>query len=197
MASRVLLALFLTTSVSAAESRLVDGLVASVAGEAVLRSDVAQVVLLSRAEAGADDGPAVTDDERRRALDRLVDELVVVAEAKRLSLFSPDAEEVAAARERLVQRSPGLDARWRAEGWSDSSLDAVLFRRLQADRYLESRARFGRGAGAKDVASSSRFVAELRRRAQVVVTGFVTGAAARERSAGRISAAEAAQRAAR
>ena len=145
-------------------------------------------------------GP-LDDAERTRVLETVIDRWVVLQEARRLSLFDASSDEVAAERAGLTSATAGFLAQWHARGWSDASLDECLARRLQAARYVDSRARFGPGrastlprksgeAMTQEVAASGSVVAELRRRARVVVVGFAVGTRGLGRTSGRVSASD-------
>jgi hypothetical protein len=185
-----------------AAPRLVDSLVAVVGDEPVLRSDVDREVVLLRARGPVERlADPITDEERMRVLELLVDRFVVHLEARRLSLFAPSPAEVAAERASLETSAPVFLDAWHDRGWSDGSLEACLARRLQAARYVDSRARFAPGGGttlprrsggpeAPSDSPAASVVAELRRRARVVVVGFATGVRGIGRTSGRVSASE-------
>jgi hypothetical protein len=201
IATGLLLSTMLATF-AVAEPRLVDSLVAVVGDVPLLRSDLERELVLGRVlDTAARRSMASDDEERSRGLDLLVDRVIVVQEARRLGLFVPTADEVAAERARWREEAPGLLETWRAHGWSERSLDDCLARRLQASRYVDSRARFGTGHGVlprrSDEAAVPReptptsLVAELRRRAKVVIVGFAAGVRGGLRTSGRVSAATA------
>jgi hypothetical protein len=185
-----------------AAPRLVDSLVAVVGDEPVLRSDVDREVVLQRAEGtGAKLSEPIAEEERTRVLEGLVDRFVVLLEARRLSLFVPSPADVAGERVGLEAGAPGFMEAWHARGWSDGSLEECLARRLQASRYVDSRARFAPGGGsalprrsggteASSDSPAASIVAELRRRARVVIVGFATGVRGAGRTSGRVSASE-------
>jgi hypothetical protein len=201
LAACVVALLGLTLSPAMAAPRLVDSLVAVVGEEPLLRSDVEREIVLLRAEVdGTDLSSPASDTERTRALEALVDRVVVMQEARRLALFAPRAEEVGAERARWLEGSPFLPDVWRGRGWSEASLDDSLAQRLQASRYIDSRARFGAGRTtlprrsdeppASRETSSNVVVTELRRRARVVVIG-IAGGRGGVRTSGRVTAATA------
>ena len=69
-----------------------DGIAAVVNDEVVLQSDVEEQLYLFMMRAQAEPDSTVADTLRRQILDQLIDEKLIVAEAKRQSVTVPDAE---------------------------------------------------------------------------------------------------------
>lgn len=91
-----------------ADDNKVDAVAATVNDEVILESDVEEQLYLFLMRAQQQPDPATTDTLRRQILNQLIDEKLVVAEAKRQAITVPDAEvnkqvneAVADARERM------------------------------------------------------------------------------------------------
>lgn len=69
-----------------------DGIAAVVNDEVVLQSDVEEQLYLFMMRAQAEPDSSIADTLRRQILDQLIDEKLIVAEAKRQSVTVPDAE---------------------------------------------------------------------------------------------------------
>jgi peptidyl-prolyl cis-trans isomerase SurA len=76
---------------ASAQQRL-DGIAAVVNNEVVLQSDVEEQLYLFLLRSGARPDSSVVDTLRRQILDQLIDEKLIVAEAKRLNVTVADAE---------------------------------------------------------------------------------------------------------
>jgi peptidyl-prolyl cis-trans isomerase SurA len=86
-----LAALLLAASPAAAQQRL-DGIAAVVNDEVVLQSDVEEQLFLFLNRTQAEPDSATVDTLRRQILDQLIDEKLVVGEAKRQNVTVSDAE---------------------------------------------------------------------------------------------------------
>src|SRR4029450_2465159 len=89
--SRLLVAGLTMVSLPVAAQRL-DGIAAVVNDEVVLQSDVEEQLYLVMMRAQAEPDSTVADTLRRQILEQLIDEKLIVAEAKRQSVTVPDAE---------------------------------------------------------------------------------------------------------
>jgi peptidyl-prolyl cis-trans isomerase SurA len=76
----------------AAQERVLDGIAAVVNDEVVLRSDVEEQLYLFLMRSQVAPDSSVVDTLRRQILDQLIEEKLVVAEAKRQGVTVPDAE---------------------------------------------------------------------------------------------------------
>jgi len=86
-----LIAVLALVAVPAGAQRL-DGIAAVVNDEVVLQSDVEEQLYLFMTRAQAEPDSSAADTLRRQILDQLIDEKLIVAEAKRQSVTIPDVE---------------------------------------------------------------------------------------------------------
>lgn len=110
----VALAAFSLPSMAQAPQRL-DGIAAVVNDEVVLQSDVEEQLYLFLMRSQSRPDSTVVDTLRRQILDQLIDEKLIVAEAKRQNVTAPDAEvnkqvdeAIREARERVGGEEPFL-----------------------------------------------------------------------------------------
>jgi len=89
--SRLLVASLTLVALPVAAQRL-DGIAAVVNDEVVLQSDVEEQLYLFMMRAQAEPDSTVADTLRRQILDQLIDEKLIVAEAKRQSVTVSDVE---------------------------------------------------------------------------------------------------------
>lgn len=76
----------------AAASDELDGVAATVNDEVILRSDVEEQLGFALQGAQTQPSPAELDSLRRRVLDKMIEEKLIVGEAKRLGITVPDAD---------------------------------------------------------------------------------------------------------
>jgi peptidyl-prolyl cis-trans isomerase SurA len=134
---------FLVTIYASAGS-VVDRVVANVNGHVVLQSDWEEEVSFEAFEDGKDPA-SFTEDERKAALDRLIDQ-ELLREQVRPSQAAP-ADQVAArlAEVRKIQPNCSTDAGWRAAlqryGMTQKDLEARLSNQIQLMKLVEDRLR--------------------------------------------------------
>jgi len=144
MAKGFVAALVLVLPIVASAGPIVDRVVANVNGHVVLQSDWEEEVSFEAFEDGKDPS-SFTEEERKAALDRLIDQ-ELLREQVRPSQPAP-ADQVAArvAEVRKVQPNCSTDAGWRAAlqryGMTQSELEARLGNQIQLMKLVEDRLR--------------------------------------------------------
>jgi len=86
------LALAVMFAIAPAAAQRLDGIAAVVNDEVVLQSDVEEQLYLFLSRAQAQPDSSAVDTLRRQILDQLIDEKLIVAEAKRQGMVVPEAE---------------------------------------------------------------------------------------------------------
>jgi hypothetical protein len=163
---KILLALLMIVSAHAAGADVIDRIVAVVAGQPILLSDVtaARQFQLVEIPAGATDPIAYTAE-------RLIDRTVMLAEVERFQPPEPDPIEMTIrvdALERRAGSAAAFDRLLSITGMTRDDLRRYLRNDLRITTYLNQR--FGANADAADREAAIRtWLAELRKRAGVTV----------------------------
>jgi hypothetical protein len=161
---RVLLALLVLVqgSVAARADEVIDRVLAVVAGDIILLSDVKAARELGLVEV------AGTVDPDREALTRLIDRSLMLAEADRYAPPEPTAQAVDAALAALRDRTGSAQAfetALRRGGLDETQLRAILRENLRIREYLNQR--FAAETPERQRVMVEEWVAGLRRRAEI------------------------------
>lgn len=138
---------------------LLDRIVATIAGRAVMLSDLRLAQGVGIVEAVS--GPGADDD----AVRRLIDRRLLAAELARLPPREPSPEAIDGEVQRMRERAgAGLEALLRATGYDAPAIRELARETLRIDAYLAQR--FGAGASAGGP-EARQLLNDLRARAQV------------------------------
>jgi len=129
------LALLAASVAMAAEGQRLDGIAAVVNDDVVLESDVEEQLYLFLMNAQIRPDSAGVDTLRRRVLDQLIEEKLIVAEAKRQGLTVTDAEVQKAVEQALddAKQRLGGEAGFREQLAKENTTEAKLREKYRAD----------------------------------------------------------------
>ena len=162
---RIALTLFLLT-MTTARAEIIERIMAVVAGQPVLLSDVNAALQFRQV-----DPPAGTADARAYALDRLIERTLILTEVDRFQPPEPAPVEINLRVEELEQRAGSATAFTKAlavTGMTRERLRRLIRDDLRIETYLNQR--FGTNPNlAERSGAIATWIAELRRRAEITV----------------------------